>query len=448
MDDIWKAVLAEIEIDVGKPTYLTYFKKTRLVTIEENVATISTPSAIVAEFIEERYYSLIKNILDKKTGTKLSILFKPGVAATPSSQQKPVETGPLFARDVIAPIHQKRPARIKADYTFDTFAVSETNQLAYTAASTVASDPGSKYNPVFLYGTVGVGKTHLMHAIANKIVDENLRASVLYLTTEEFTNEVVEAIRDKTTTALRKKFRNVDLLLLDDIQFLSGKERVQEELFHTFNSLIEKNKQVIFTSDRPPSEIRKIEARLASRFEGGLSVDIEAPDFELRTAILLMKSKNYNMELSVEMAKLAAERITDTRALEGFLLRLASVINIKGEEPSRSTIMKVLGKTKEPVNIFKPDNIIDAICSFYSLKPTQLKGSKRDASLVKARHICMYLLKEESKLTFVEIGNLLGGRDHTTVMHAVEKITGLLSKEDDVSGEITSIKRRIKEEVL
>ncbi len=451
MDDLWKSVLAEIEVDVGKPTYLTYFKNTRLITIDNDIANISTSSSIIAEFIEERYYSLIKNILDKKTGRNMSLIFKPGIVASTSQSLKSTATisspGPLFARDVLVPA-KKRPSRIKTDYTFDTFAVSETNQLAYTAALTVAQDPGSKYNPVFLYGTVGVGKTHLMHSIANKIYEKNSSVSVLYLTTEEFTNEVVESIRDKSTTAMRKKFRNVDLLLLDDIQFLSGKDKVQEELFHTFNTLIENNKQVIFTSDRPPAEIPKIEARLASRFEGGLSVDIEPPDFELRTAILLMKSKKYDMDLTLEMAKLAAERITDTRALEGFLLRLASLINVKGDTPSKNTILSLLGKVRATTNVFKPDTIVDAICEFYDIKPTQLKGSKRDAALVRARHVCMYLLKEDGKLTFVEVGNLLGGRDHTTVMHAVEKISSLLSEEDHVQEELVSIKRRIQEEVM
>lgn len=446
MDELWKVALDEIEIEVTKPVFLTFFKRTKLILFEENIVTIASPTPMISTYIEQRYTSLIKKILDKKTGSNIHLIFISNESEKASEKNNP---GPLFSTPpakAVAPV--KRPARIRMDYTFESFAVSESNQLAYTAAQTVASSPGNKYNPVFLYGTVGVGKTHLMHSIANQIITDNPRSSILYLTTEEFTNEVVEAIRDKSTTNLRKKFRNVDLLLLDDVQFLSGKEKVQEELFHTFNTLIEKGKQVIFSSDRPPSEIPKIEERLASRFEGGLNVDIEPPDFELRTAILLTKSEKFNLQLNHELAKFAAERISDTRALEGFLLRLDSVINIKHEPLNKATILTILGKTREPVNIFKPDNVIDTICSYYNIKPTQLKGSKRDASLVRARHMCMYLLKEESKLTFVEIGNILGGRDHTTVMHAVEKITGLLSNQDEVNGEIVTIKRRLKDDFL
>lgn len=443
---MWKTILAEIEVEVSTPIFLTFFKKTQLILLDEDVATITAPTTIVADYIEKRYYGIIKRILDKKTGKNLSLIFTSNAEPENHIPASPASSGPLFARVVNATV-ARRPDRIKPDYTFESLAVSDSNQLAYTAAQTVAQSPGDKYNPVFLYGSVGVGKTHLMHSIANKIFEDNPTATILYLTTEEFTNEVVEAIKDRSTTQLRKKFRNVNLLLLDDIQFLSGKEKVQEELFHTFNALIEKGSQVIFTSDRPPAEIPKIEARLASRFEGGLNVDIEPPDFELRSAILLMKSQKFNIELDFEMAKLAAEKITDTRALEGFLLRLATVTNAKGQTPNKNTILEILGKTKDPVQTFRPDNTINTVCDYYGIKVTQLKGSKRDAFLVKARHVCMFLLKEESKLTFAEIGNLLGGRDHTTVMHAVEKISAQITQ-DHARSEIDAIKRKLKEDYL
>ena len=235
-------------------------------------------------------------------------------------------------------------------------------------------------------------------------------------------------------------------MLLDDIQFLAGKDKVQEELFHTFNSLIDKGRQIVFSSDRPPSEIKKIEARLASRFEGGLSVDIEPPDFELRTAILLIKSRKYGINLTLDAAKLIAEKVEDTRALEGFLLRLSSSIGINNAEADVDTVLPILGRGKQASTITRPDSIISAICSYYNLKSTQIKGAKRDSYLVGPRHICMFLLKEEAGLTLVEIGNLMGGRDHTTVMHAVEKIREMLSKSDKTREEILFIKRKIKEE--
>lgn len=447
MNKIWKEVLNEIEVEVSKPTFLTFFKGTGLVSIENSVATVSAPTYITAEYIEKRYYSLIKGILDKKTGENLSLVFTSSVKKD-QPQKEETSVGPLFAKEEILKAKIIRPQRIRQDYTFENFAVSESNQLAYTAATAIAKNPGEKYNPLFLYGTVGVGKTHLMNAIANKTFDERGNFKVLYLTTEEFTNEVVEAIRDKTTTQLRKKFRNVDLLLLDDIQFLSGKEKVQEEVFHTFNTLIDKGCQVIFSSDRPPSEIKKIEARLASRFESGLTVDIQPPDFELRTAILLIKAKKYNLDMNFEIAKLIAEKITDARALEGFLLRLVTETSLNNKTLSEDLVLNILGKKKGKTEVLRPDDVIQTICSTYNLKPTQLKGSKRDASLVLPRHICMYFLKEEVGLTFVEIGNLLGGRDHTTVMHAVEKISNLASTSDKIKEEILLVKKRIRSSSL
>lgn len=445
MDDLWKQVLAEIEVEVSKPIFLTFLKPTALSSLTDSVATIDAPTHITADYIEKRYYGLIKKILDKKTGKEMSLIF----TSLGNSNRVSTPAGPLFAKEVKNTAQKMRPARIRADYTFETLAVSGTNQLAYTAAETIASHPGSRYNPLFLYGSVGVGKTHLMNAVANKALDDNNDLRVIYMTTEEFTNEVVEAIREKSTSHLRKKFRNVNILLLDDIQFLSGKEKVQEELFHTFNSLIDQGSQIVLSSDRPPAEIKKLEARLASRFEGGLAVDIDPPDFELRCAILLIKSEKFGINLTYDAAKTIAEKIEDTRALEGFLLRLASAkIGSTSEEVTAEEILPFLGKARQESFFLHPDTIVDAICSFYNIKSTQLKGTKRDSFLVGPRHICMFLLKEETRLTYVEIGNLLGGRDHTTVMHAVEKIKALTSTSEKINEEILFIKRKLKENIL
>jgi chromosomal replication initiator protein len=444
MEETWKKTLEEIELEVSTARFATFFKQTRLLSLEDNVAEIAAPNYMATAFIEKNYYALIKRVLDKQTGTSLSLVFK----TYSKKQATPQEEGPLFTSSVIKKAIKKQNIRIREDYTFDTFAVSETNELAYTAARAVADDLGGKYNPLFLYGSVGVGKTHLMQSIANVVYQEKPNAVVIYLTTEEFTNEVVEAIQFKTTQQLRRKFRNVDLLLLDDIQFLTGKDRVQEELFHTFNTLIDKKGQVIFSSDRPPHEIRKIEARLASRFEGGLTVDIEPPDFELRTAILLIKSGKYGFSLNPELAKKIAGRVTEPRALEGFLLKLNSFLTASNSmEITEGIIEKCFGKTKQEKVSIHPDDVIGAVCEYFDIKTTQLKGTKRDASLVKARHICMYLLKELG-LTLVEIGNLLGGRDHTTVMHGVEKVKALNQNVSLVNEDILSIKKRVEESYL
>ncbi len=442
MDDIWKLVLAEIEVQVSRPQFVTFFNGTTLVSLENSVATIASPTYMTSDYIAKRYYSLIKQSLDKQTGGNNSLVFVTKKIVKPTSE----EVGPLFTRPPQPTIAKNRPPRIRMDYTFDNLAVSESNQLAYTAASAVALEPGVKYNPLYMYGTVGVGKTHLMHAIANDLFEKNNKAKILYMTTEEFTNDIVESIRDKQTTQMRKKFRNVDLLLLDDIQFLSGKEKVQEELFHTFNTLIDSKKQVVFSSDRPPHEIKKIEARLASRLEGGLKIDIQAPDFELRTAILLIKSQKFNIPLPVELAKRAAEKIEDTRALEGFILKLSGLLaNSSTNEITEEIVDKAIGIRREERKRVHPDDVVNVICEYFDVRPTQLKGERRTSSLVHSRQICMYLLKEELHLTYVDIGNILGGRDHTTIMHGVDKIRNLYSKGNGVNEEIMYIKNQLKE---
>jgi chromosomal replication initiator protein len=246
---------------------------------------------------------------------------------------------------------------------------------------------------------------------------------------------------NKSTQNIRKKFRHTDLLLLDDIQFLAGKEKVQEELFHTFNALIDGGGQIVFSSDRPPSEIKKIEARLASRFEGGLTVDIQPPDFELRTAILMLKSRKRGNELDPELAKMIAERIENTRALEGFLLKLATVELAKSGPITRSDVFRLLGEKQEKEKFLHPDTVVDAVCNFYNIKSTQLKGDRRDAIFVKPRQICMYLLKQDLRLSFKEIGNLLGGRDHTTVMHGVDKMAEGMTREDRLKKEVMHLRK-------
>lgn len=446
MENLWKQVLSEIQLEVSTATFFTFFKKTRLISIENNIAIVHAPTYMVAGELEKRYGSLIKNALDKKTGGQVSVVFS-SQSSVSSKKEDTGDAGPLFSPITAV---KRRPPRIKEAYQFNSIAVSDSNQIAFTAAQTVAENLGKKYNPLFIYGSVGVGKTHLMHAVANSVLEKKPDAKILYLTTEEFTNEVVEAIRDKSTQNLRRKFRHTDLLLLDDIQFLAGKEKVQEELFHTFNALIDIGGQIVFSSDRPPSEIKKIETRLSSRFSGGLTVDIEPPDFELRTAILLIKSRETHIPLSTEAAKVIAERIEDTRALEGFLLKISSFLTLnKTTEITVEDATRLLGSGVEKKKIIHPDTVIDVVCDYYNIKPTQLRGAKRDSVFVRPRHVCMFLLKEDVRLTLLEIGNLLGGRDHTTVMHGVEKIESLLkNQEERALSEISFLRNKLSQEGL
>lgn len=443
LDTLWKNTLAVIETEVSKANFLTLFKPTTLISLENNIATIAAPSTMIINLIQKRYRELIKKTVDKLTNQNIDIVFVPK-AIQSQNQQK---TGPLFAEE---PSQQPQfighLPRVRPDFTFQTMAVSSSNQLAYTSAVTVAKKIGQTYNPFFMYGPVGVGKTHLMQAIANDVYQKSPSKKIIYITSEEFTNEVVEAIRTNQTHAMKKRFRTSHLLIIDDVQFIAGKDKVQEELFHTFNILIDNGSQIVLSSDKPPLEIPKLEKRLSSRFSGGLTVDIEPPDFELRTAILLIKAKKFNTELSIEVAKIIAEAVEDVRSLEGALLRIMTQASANGEEITTETAAKALNGRQQDQSIrLHPDDIIKKVCTFYNIKPTQIKGPKRDAFLVKARQIAMYLLKKELGLTLVDIGNILGGRDHTTVMYGLGKMENLVNSKVKLHEEIVGITKSIRE---
>lgn len=439
---IWKEILGHLEKDITRGNFVTLFKNTALLALQDDVATIAAPSAMIIDLIQKRYYQQVKTIVDTQLGRPTSLVFIPKTIAPPEDEKK--KLAPLFAEQLPGP-EKPTPfighlARVRPDFTFQTMAVSSSNQLAFISATTVAKNPGKTYNPLFIYGPVGVGKTHLMQAIANEVYRNNPSVKVIYITSEEFTNDVVEAIRTNQTGQMKKKFRTANLLIIDDVQFIAGKDKVQEELFHTFNILIDQSAQIVLSSDRPPQDIKKLEARLSSRFAGGLTVDVEPPDFELKTAILLIKAKKFNVELPIDVAKTIAESVSDARSLEGTLLRIITQASTKNMEITNELAMAVIhGRRQEERSNIHPDDIIRRVCTYYNIKPTQLRGPKRDASLVKARQITMYLLKKNLGLTLVEIGNLLGGRDHTTVMHGVGKMEKLVENKAKINDDIMGI---------
>lgn len=439
---IWKNVLGKLETEISKANFHTLFSETSLISLEDNIATVGAPSAIIIDLIQKRFLSIAKAALSKELGKEINIIFIPKSPTKPHVKLD----APLFNQD--APTTHSAIGhlpRVRPDFTFETMAVSSSNQLAYISATTVAKNIGQSYNPLFIYGPVGVGKTHLMQAIANDVYRRNPVSKIIYITSEEFTNEVVEAIRTNQTHQMKRRFRSAALLIIDDIQFLAGKEKVQEELFHTFNILIDHGSQIILSSDRPPSEIQKLEKRLSSRFSGGLTVDIEIPDFELKTAILLIKSKKYGVDLPIDIAKMIAEKVGDTRSLEGMLLRIITESTTRNSGITQDLVTKTLGNTNgEKAIHFHPDDLIRKICGQYAIKPTQLKGPKRNTSLVKARQITMYILKKELGLTFAEIGNMLGGRDHTTIIHGVEKVENLVKSNNKINEEIMWITKSFR----
>lgn len=449
---LWKKVLSELELEVSPAVFNTMFKQTLLAGVSDGVATVACMSTMIQRLIETRYYTLVKRAVDRNIGRNTSIIFTVDARIKRVNGQKqaaPDDIGPLFQTVNGASSLAKRYG-LGSDYTFENFAVSPTNQLAFAAASHVSKKTGDTYNPLFLYGGVGVGKTHLMQAVGHTILQKDSTTRVVYCAGEEFTNEIVEAIRTKTTPAFRNKFRRAELLCIDDIQFIAGKETVQEEFFHTFNAVLKEGGQIILTSDKAPYEIAKLEPRIKSRLEGGLLVDIAPPDFELRVAIFLIKAKNRGLDFPTSLAQPIATTITDTRGLEGFLTRITSEMEIKNSPLSEDLILKLLGKkpngqqsTSAQYTYPTKDAFIDAICSYFQVKATQIKGKKRDQNLVLPRQMLMYLLRTELNISLSEIGGVIGGRDHTTVIYAVGKISSLISTSEKLRGDILGIKRLV-----
>lgn len=441
---LWSTVLGELELLVTKPTFRTFFAPTKLVVVESGVATIGCNSAVAVQMMESRYYNLIKNLLDKHTKQNTSLLFKI-VAA------KGVVDGPLFSQAVFSPpsgpntyTRASNPAHLRTDFIFETFAVSTTNQMAYAAATAVAQSPGVSYNPLFFYGGVGVGKTHLMQAIGTDIYTKHPSFKIIYCTGEEFTNEFIDAIQTKTTRRFKDKYRSSKVLLIDDIQFIEGKMRVQEEFFHTFNTVQREGGQVVLTSDRPPHEIDRLEERLKSRFEGGLLVDVQKPDFELRCAILRIKAQQKGINLPMSITQILAANVDSIRKLEGLLTRIVSETQVKkiplSEELARSVVGKPEVSAQDMKSRVAPMVIFDAVMRRYNLTLTQIKSSKRNRPLARPRQVLMYLLRTELGLPLDEVGTWVGGRDHTTVIHAVDTITSLLLTNEALRDDVLWIK--------
>lgn len=325
-------------------------------------------------------------------------------------------------------------------YGFSNFAVSSTNQVAFAAAQAVTNGLGHAYNPLFIYGGVGVGKTHLAQAVGKKILEEDGEKKVLFCPGDSFTNELIESIRNNSSPRFRRKYRYLSLLIIDDVQFIAGKKAVQEEFFHTFNSIVSSGGQIILTSDRPPDEIKNLEDRLRSRFSGGLIVDVQPPDFELRTAILLIKAKEKNIEIDINTAKVVSDQIKDNRALEGTLLSLYT----KSLNENRQIDLELIDDFFSQRNSLKikkiiPSDVLKIVCSFYNVRMSHLKGPERNFTIVLPRQIAMFILRTQLKLRLEEIALLLRRKDHTTVIHAVEKINRQLMKDINLKQEIEKI---------
>lgn len=445
---LWKSVLSEIELSVSKATYQTHFAHSLLLSLDGEVASIGFPSPLMRTMAETRYYSLIKSIVDHKTGVNASLIF----SVLPKKESVDGDPGPLFAQTIDALPNATVLAKklhINAGLTFDNFAVSTSNQLAYAATTAVSKGPGTSYNPLFLYGGVGVGKTHLMHAVANAMLAKKSSLRVVYCMGEEFLNEIIESIQTRSTRQFKQKYRSAELLMVDDVQFIAGKQTAQEEFFHTFNAVLREGGQIILTSDRPPNEISRLEDRLRSRFEGGLIVDISQPDFELRAAIVNIKSKSLGLSVPGDCAQLVAANVVDARAIEGFLRRLTSELASR-PQPVTPELISALLNTKsaftnhsQTTRRVSPAELLDAVSLYFNIKTTQLKGPKRDRPIARPRQVYMYLAKTELGLTYDDVGGQLGGRDHTTIMHGVDLVTQELSTNEGLRQAVAGIKQKL-----
>lgn len=449
---LWSDVLETVKVSVSSANYSTWLLQTFVVSIkpggqERQVVEIGCPSAFIADGLEKRYFTLIQDSLNQITGIKNELIFS--VQQVQKETKKQLES-PLFSQntenDENLSEAKLKEARIRSGFTFANFAVSSSNQMAHAAADAVAKNIGGAYNPLFLWGGVGIGKTHLMLAIGQYFLKQHSNGKALYVMGEEFTTEIVEAIRNKDTQSFKKRYRNLQLLMLDDVQFIAGKNTVQEEFFHTFNTILREGGQVVLTSDRPPTEIQKLEERLRSRFEAGMIVDISPPDFELRTAISLIKAQQKGLSFDMDVAQAIAANIDNPRRIEGFLTRLLAETNGFKEKITIDLVNKILGKTNSALVTSQkkatlPQDLIEAVCDYYSLGKRKLLGETRVRPVAYPRQILMYLLRVELGLPLQEVGRLIGGRDHTTVMHAVDKISAKLSTNGGLRDDILGIKK-------
>ena len=449
---LWKDTLEILQISVSDATFKTYLSHTHLMDIKEIgdrvIAQIGCESVFIKQQVEQRYFGLIQDTLNKELEkqTDLTFIVKQLSGNEHEGFEKP---SPLFDQPKInqEEINEAlKRANLRFAFTFDKFAVSGSNQLAHAAAEAVAQNPGTTYNPLFIYGGVGVGKSHLMHAVGHAMIFKNTGSKILACTAEDFTNDIVDGIRNKTTAEVRKKYRKLDALFIDDIQFIAGKDTAQEEFFHTFNAVTSAGGQVILTSDRPPSEISKLEERLKSRFEAGLIVDIAPPDFELRCAIVQIKAEERGIKIDSEIVQLIAGNIDSARAIQGFIVNLFTQVNFKKLELTYDAVQSILGKGNEKnerVIKSNPEDVINIVSKYYSVGKKQLLGESRARPIARPRQMLMYLLKTQLGIPYQEVGRLIGGRDHTTVMHAVNKIQELASSSVDIQEDIRGIKKSL-----
>ncbi|WP_322907164.1 chromosomal replication initiator protein DnaA [Paenibacillus campi] len=441
--ELWQQILSIIQTKLSKPSFDTWFKATKALTFTEHSIVISAPTTFAVEWLESRYTKLVSSTVYEFLGRQVDVKFVIEEAMPEEAlilQHTPAQPAAVQTEEPVANM-------LNPKYTFDTFVIGAGNRFAHAASLAVAEAPAKAYNPLFLYGGVGLGKTHLMHAIGHYILQHNPNSKVVYISSEKFTNEFINSIRDNRGESFRNKYRNIDILLIDDIQFLAGKESTQEEFFHTFNALHEESKQIIISSDRPPKEIPTLEERLRSRFEWGLITDIQPPDLETRIAILRKKAKAENLDIPNEAMMYIANQIdTNIRELEGALIRVVAYSSLTNQDVTShlaAEALKDIIPSSRPKMITIQD-IQQRVGEYYNLKLEDFKARKRTKAVAFPRQIAMYLSRELTDYSLPKIGEAFGGRDHTTVIHAHEKISQSLKSDQDLFKVVNSLMDKIK----
>ncbi|MBS4030436.1 MAG: chromosomal replication initiator protein DnaA [Clostridiales bacterium] len=422
--EIWQATLDEIEKKMSKPSFETWLKTTRPVSLNNDMLVVSVPNDFTRDWLQGRYSELITQTLKDVVKRDYQVHF-----VTPRINQD--DNNGMMNEEVTLPRIGSSTIQnliwLNPKYTFDTFVIGNSNRFAHAASLAVSEAPARAYNPLFIYGGVGLGKTHLMHAIGHHVIETTPSNKVVYLSSEKFTNEFINSIRDNRTVDFRNKYRNIDVLLIDDIQFLAGKEQTQEEFFHTFNALHENNKQIIISSDRPPKDIPTLEDRLRSRFEWGLITDIQSPDLETRIAILRKKASSEKIPIGNDVMLYIADKIiTNIRELEGAFIRViaySSLTNRRIDVSLAEEALKGILDNRNKHKLITIEQIQKESAEHFAVKPEELKAKKRTKNVALPRHVAMYLARELTDASLPKIGEEFGGRDHTTVMHAHKKIS-------------------------
>jgi chromosomal replication initiator protein len=418
-EQAWQSVLAQLQMEMPRASYDTWVRDTRPTAYENGIITVGVRNAYARDWLESRLATTVSRLLIGILNSNVAVEF---VVSQVTETDLHTDPEPVASSiEITTPEPKPRHVTLNPRYTFDTYVVGSGNRLAHAACQAVAEKPARAYNPLFLYGGVGLGKTHLLHAIGNACHADGL--NVLYVSSEEFTNDMINAIRTHTTQAFREKYRSADVLLVDDIQFIAGKESTQEEFFHTFNTLHGQDKQIIVSSDRPPKSLVTLEERLRSRFEWGLSADIQAPDFETRLAILRSKAERTGRHISDEILESVAKQIqSNIRELEGALNRIIAFADLSGSALTPSLVEVALADLLPSRSDLEPAHVVDLVARKFNLTAEKLLGRDRTKDVAYPRQIAMYLLREEAKISFPQIGEALGGRDHSTVMSAIDKV--------------------------